>query len=152
MMNRKLILNTLAIISLSGLALGSVAARADTDYDGRRGYTHNADVRHDHDAESVDLRHRHDEGSGFLRTIDARQDRQKARIQHGVDTDRLNRREYTRLMDEQQRIGMVRQRFTGDRRLDSAEFERLNHMLDRADQHIKMANFNRRNEHRGDRS
>jgi hypothetical protein len=129
MMKRNLLVKTLGIVALSGLVLGSVAARADAGYRGEPDRYHQVDRHEGH-------------GVGMLHTIGARQQRQMDRIRHGVGNDRLNRHEYSRLMDEQRRIRMVKQRFMDDGRLNVAEFKRLNHLLDRADSHIKMAKWN----------
>lgn len=115
-MNITLMKNALGI-----LALGLIASGAQAGWE-RGGYGHAA----------------YSHSRSFSQQIDARQERQMERIQHGARSGQLTRREFRELMQEQQTIRAMERRFRADGRIDAREFRRLDHALDVADRNIRV--------------
>lgn len=74
----------------------------------------------------------------YSQQIDARQDRQAARIQNAMRAGYLTRFEFRTLMDEQHQIRAMERHFRADGRIDSREFQRIDRALDRASRTIRM--------------
>lgn len=111
---------TLAPFAVLALSLLTVSAHADWD----RGTPHAARAYPQHLA--------------YSQQIDARQARQVERIRFGVQTGQLTRREFRKLMREQDRIQAMEHHFRADGRLDARETARLDQALDQARRHIRV--------------
>lgn len=115
-----------SILTKSGLgmlALGLAGAGAQASWD-RGGYGHQeAYLQQQFRAHS--------------QQIDARQDRQVARIRAAMQAGHLTHFEFRTLMDEQRQIRAVEQHFRADGRIDAREFQRLDRALDRASFNIR---------------
>lgn len=72
----------------------------------------------------------------FSQHINARQDRQMARIHAGMRDGRLTRFEFRELMHEQRRIAAMERHFRADGDLDAREYRRLDHALDMTSRRI----------------
>jgi len=81
---------------------------------------------------------------GFERRVDRRQDRQWSRIQNGVDSGDLSRREARRLLKQQDRIDRLEQRFERDGYYSPREKRKMERVLDRASRKIRRAKHNDR--------
>lgn len=114
---KKLIKQTLGMLALGLATAGAQAGWGHHDYD------------HDHQA-AQQSRH-------FSQEIDARQDRQMARIEAGMRRGDLTRGEYRRLMEEQREIRAMERRFRADGWIDAREFRRLERALDIASNNIR---------------
>ena len=115
-------MNKLIKQTLGALALGVIAAGAQA------GWGH-PDYGHD--------RHAAQQSRHFSQEIDARQDRQMARIEAGVRRGDLTRGEYRRLMEEQREIRAMERHFRADGWIDAREFRRLERALDVASNNIR---------------
>lgn len=113
--------STLIKQALGFLALGLVASGAQASWD-----------RHD----EVYDRHTAQQSRHFIQEVNARQDRQMARIEAGVEDGRLTRREYRQLMQEQREIQAMKRHFRADGVIDAREFRRLDRALDVASRNI----------------
>lgn len=107
----------------------------------RRGHEDRGDRRREHPA-------RQDRADRFDRRVDRRQDRQHARIHHGLRSGELNRHEAHRLRKQQRRIDRMERRFSADGRLTRPERRRLTRALDRASERIHRYKHNDRYRHR----
>ncbi len=112
--------STLIKKTLAVLTLGLAATGAQASWD-----------RHDHERQAAQ-QSRH-----FSQEIDARQDRQMARIEAGMRRGHLTRAEYHRLMQEQREIRAMERRFRADGRIDAREFRHLERALDVASRNIR---------------
>lgn len=70
-------------------------------------------------------------------SIDARQDRQMARIADGLRSGSLTPAEAQRLLREQQQIAQMERRYLADGRLDPMEWRRIDRELDEAGRNIR---------------
>jgi len=75
-------------------------------------------------------------------TIGERIDRAHQRIEQGVRSGALNRREANRLREEFNRVRHDEARARADGHLDRRERERLDHELDRLERHISRLKHN----------
>lgn len=73
----------------------------------------------------------------FSEKVDARQDRQKARIMAGMREGRLSRAEFRRLKQEQREIRAMERYFYADGFINPHEFRRLDRALDIASHNIR---------------
>ena len=136
-MKKHFIPQTLLALAVGAFGLMSSVAQAHDAYDDRPVPARYHGDRYDHD---------HDRGYGrdaarqshqFVREIEARQDRQMARIQDGKRSGELTRHEFRELMDTQREIRAMKTHFLADGILDSREYRRLDRALDRASQSIR---------------
>ena len=74
--------------------------------------------------------------AGPPRHINAREYHQQQRISHGIRSDELTRREFSRLEREQAGIRAYERRARSDGNLSLYERRRLDHMLDRSSRDI----------------
>lgn len=80
----------------------------------------------------------HKQSQLFGQQINARQERQMARIQAGMRQGDLTRFEFRRLMQEQHDIRAMEHHFASDGLIDAREFQRLDRALDIASRNIKL--------------
>jgi hypothetical protein len=114
--------------TLGLLALGLVATGAQANWDFHdRGYGGRA----------------YQQSRYFSEQIDARQERQMARIRAGVEQGRLTRAEFRMLKQEQREIRAMEHHFGADGRIDAREFRRLDHALDVASNNIRAEKHDR---------
>lgn len=113
--------STLIKQALGLLALGLVATGAQAHWD-----------RHD---QGHDWRV-HQQSRHFSQQIDARQERQMARIMAGMREGRLTRGEFRRLKEEQRDIRAMEAHFLADGVIDVREFRRIERALDIANRNI----------------
>lgn len=78
-------------------------------------------------------------------SIDARQDRQIARITDGLRSGALTPGEAQKLLREQQQIAQMERRYLADGRLDPMEWRRLDNELDEAGHNIRDEKNDRQN-------
>jgi uncharacterized membrane protein YebE (DUF533 family) len=116
--------NTLMKTTLGILALGLMVTGAQANWD-RNGHNNS----HDRPA--------YQQSRMFSQQIDARQDRQMARIRDGMRNGRLTRAEFRGLMQEQHKIRALEQHFRADGIIDAREFRHLDHRLDVAGRNIR---------------
>ena len=114
---------------LGMLAMGLAATGAQASWD-RGGYGH----QH---------AYLQQQSRAYSQQIDARQDRQAARIQDAMRAGHLTRFEFRTLMSEQHEIRAMEQHFRADGRIDAREFERIDHALDSASGNIRMESSDR---------
>ena len=114
---------------LGMLALGLAATSAQASWD-RGGYSH-------HEA------YLQQQSRAYTQEIDARQDRQAARIRAAMRAGHLTRFEFRTLIDEQHAIRITEQHFRADGRMNAREFQRLERALDRASFNIRMETHDR---------
>jgi len=108
---------------LGMLALGLAATSAQASWD-RGGYSH-------HEA------YLQQQSRAYTQEIDARQDRQAARIRAAMRAGHLTRFEFRTLIDEQHAIRITERHFRADGRMNAREFQRLERALDRASFNIR---------------
>lgn len=130
-MTSKLLKNTLVAIALGSIGFIATSAQAD----GNR-YVYESGHRVQ-DSRTMQARHANPHSRMLIQQINARQDQQMHRIKDGVRTGSLTRNEYRELMQEQQRIRAMEQRFRADGTIDSREFKRLDRALDQASRNIR---------------
>ena len=82
-------------------------------------------------------------GPSHAGRIGDRQWRQQERIQRGILTGQLTRKEAAKLIREQHKIRYMRERAWRDHRLSYKERRRIIKRLDKADRHIVMLKNNR---------
>jgi hypothetical protein len=109
---------------LGMLALGLAATGAQASWD-----------RGDHGHQHVYLQQ---QSRAYSQQIDARQDRQAARIRDAVRVGDLTRFEFRTLMDEQHEIRAMERHFRADGIIYPREFQRIDHALDSASRNIRM--------------
>lgn len=80
--------------------------------------------------------------AAIAQRIDERIDRAYQRIEHGVRSGALNRREANRLREEFDRVRRDEARARADGHLDRRERARLDHELDRLERHISQLKHN----------
>jgi len=115
--------------SLGMLALGLVATGAQANWErGGDGHRH---------------AYLQQQSRAYSQQIDARQDRQAARIQDAMRAGYLTRFEFRTLMDEQHQIRAMARHFRADGRIDSREFQRIDRALDSASRNIRMESNDR---------
>jgi uncharacterized membrane protein YebE (DUF533 family) len=124
---------TLGVLALSTLGLMATAAQANWERGGH-GYGHAQKLAYQ-------------QSQAYSQQINARQDRQKQRIQAGMHKGNLNRAEFRELMQEQHRIRAMEQHFRADGLIDTREFHRLDRALDIASQNIRAHMHNRQARH-----
>jgi len=123
----KTTLKTLAAASVLAVAtLGTAQANGPHGY----GYV---TVQPAYNAQGYGARHHPLEG---LREINARQEQQRARIEHGFHRGVITRLEFRRLMAEQHEIQSMERAFVSDGFLHPRERMELHRRLDAASQHI----------------
>ena len=121
-------LKTLAAASVLAIAtLGTAHA------DGSRGYGHGQVTVHPGNGWAYGHNRHPLEG---LREINARQEEQRARIEHGFHRGAITRFEYRRLMAEQHDIQALERAFVSDGFLHPRERMELHRRMDIASQHI----------------
>lgn len=122
---------TLTKAALGALALGLIAPPAQAGWD-HDGYGHK---------------------QAYLQTracsqqINARQDRQRARIQAGMRSGQPTRAEFRELMQEQRQIRAMERHFRADGMINTREFQRLDRALDDAHHNIRMERHDRQARH-----
>lgn len=116
---------TLGMLLLGGLGLAAGGAQANWEHDD---YGHDA----------------YRQSRMFGQQIDARQERQMARIRTGMHEGRLTRFELRELMHEQHEIRAMERHFRADGILDAHEFRRLERALDTASRNIRTDRHDRR--------
>jgi uncharacterized membrane protein YebE (DUF533 family) len=131
-MKSNLMKKTLGILALSTLGLMATGAQANWE----RG-----DQAYGHYGHAQKLAYQ--QSQAFSQQINARQDRQKQRIQAGMHKGKLTRAEFRELMQEQHRIRAMEQRFRADGLIDAREFKRLDRALDIADYNIRAEKHDR---------
>lgn len=156
-MKTLLIKKTLTVLALGGLGLMATGAQAEDDrfgYGPRASYNQNNQNDHHNYRGHLDQHDRHDgpafhQGKQFEQQINARQDRQMDRIQHGMRTGSLTRFEFRELMHEQRHIRAMKQQLLADGMIDPREFKRLDYVLEMADRNIRFENHDQqaRNQH-----
>ncbi|MBW8328926.1 MAG: hypothetical protein K0M48_07195 [Thiobacillus sp.] len=114
--------STLMKTALGMLALGLLATGAQAGWE-QDGYDHR----------QANLQSR-----AYGQQINARQDRQMERIQSGMRSGQITRREFRELMQEQRTIHAMEQHFRADGRIDAREFRRLDRALDVAGRAIRI--------------
>ena len=82
-------------------------------------------------------------GTSTQREIDVRQDRQESRIQQGVRSGEINRREYQQLEAEQARIRELERRAKADGRVDRYEAAHISRAQNEAGRHIYQESHDR---------
>jgi hypothetical protein len=120
--------STLMKTTLGMLALGLMTTGAQADWE-RGGYGH-------HQAYLQQTR-------AYSQQIDARQDRQAARIRSAMRAGYLTRFEFRELMQEQHQIRAMEHHFRSDGRIDAREFQRLDRALDSASRTIQTEKHDR---------
>lgn len=133
-MKTQLLKHTLLALAVGGLAMLTTAAHADHDRFGEACAVH---ASHTPGYEAHHARDDFHQSSQFIRQINARQDRQKARIVAGKRSGELTRHEFRQLMAEQRHLRAMEQRFLADGMMDAREFRRLDRALDRASEGIR---------------
>ncbi|MGK2952521.1 MAG: hypothetical protein ACSLEZ_09075 [Thiobacillus sp.] len=128
-MKSNLMKKTLGILALSTLGLMATGAQANWERGGQ-GYGHAQKLAYQ-------------QSQAFSQQINARQDRQKQRIQAGMHKGKLTRAEFRELMQEQHSIRVMEQRFRADGLIDAREFKRLDRALDIADHNIRAEKHDR---------
>lgn len=134
-MKTQLLKHTLLALAFGGLGLLTSAAHADHDR-----FSEARDVRASHTPDGYDDHDAWDDfhqSSQFIRQINARQDRQMARIVAGKRSGELTRHEFRELMAEQRHLRAMEQHFLADGMMDAREFRRLTRALDRASEGIR---------------
>lgn len=147
-MNSNRMKSMLSVLTLAGVALVATAAQAS-------GGRHGHDYGHGYDRGPAASHHGHAEGHwgvykqsrALSAQVNARQQRQMARIQEGIRSGSLNRHEFRELMHEQRRIREMEQHFLADGLLDRREFGRLDHALDIASHNIRDEKHDRQARH-----
>ncbi len=130
-MTSKLIKPTLAALAFASLGLIATGAQADSN---RGGPAYQQDSQH---SRSMQAAHASPHSRMLVQQVNARQAQQMDRIQAGLRAGSLTRSEYRELMQEQNRIRVMEQRFLADGSLDKREFERLDRALDSASRNIR---------------
>lgn len=126
----KTTLKTFAAVSVLAVAtLGTAHANGPHGY----GYGH-VTVQPAYNVQGYGVRHHPLEG---LREINARQNEQRARIEHGFHRGAITRWEFRRLMAEQQDIQAMERAFVSDGFLHPRERAELHRRLDFAASHIR---------------
>lgn len=87
------------------------------------------------------------QSKAYSQQINARQDRQIERIQAGLRSGHITRREFRELMHEQHTIRAMEQHFRADGRIDAREFRRLDRALEVASLNIRMERHDRQARH-----
>lgn len=114
---------SLSVLILGLMSLAAGGAHAGGDYGRDHRYQSGPDFRQSHQ---------------FTREINARQEKQKQRIQAGFHNGALTRFEYRELMRQQADIREMERRFRHDDGLiDAYEFRRLDRALDQASYDIR---------------
>ncbi|MHB1092788.1 hypothetical protein [Thiobacillus sp.] len=121
-MKNPLIRTGLGILMLASLSLTTVPAQADWGRDGQI---------HRHAAFA------YKQSQAYNHQIDARQERQRDRIQAGRRDGSLTRHEFRDLMHEQREIQAMQHHFRANGRIDAHEVKRLDRAFDRADRNIR---------------
>lgn len=119
--------STLINTTLGMLALGLMASGAQADWD-RGGHAYKPAFQ---------------QSQAYGQQIDARQDRQAARILAAKRAGRLSRYEFRELMHEQHRIRAMEQHFRADGFINAREFMRIERALDLASRTIKAETHDR---------
>jgi len=119
--------STLIKTTLGMLALGLMASGAQADW-GRGGPADNPAFQ---------------QSQAHGQQIDARQDRQVARIQAAKRAGRLSRSEFRELMHEQRRIRAMERYFLADGFINAREYQRLERALDFASRTIRAETHDR---------
>ncbi len=88
-------------------------------------------------------RRTYEQSRHFSQQIDARQDRQRARIMAGLHEGRLTRGEFRRLEREQREIRAMENRFRADGVITAREFHRIDRALDVASRNIRAEKHDR---------
>lgn len=86
-------------------------------------------------------------GQSHAGRIGDRQWRQQERIQRGILTGQLTRKEAVKLIREQRQIRYMREKAWRDHRLSHKERRRIIKRLDKADRHIARLKYNRHYRH-----
>jgi uncharacterized membrane protein YebE (DUF533 family) len=128
-MNTTLMKKALGMLALGSLGLMAGGAQADWNRPGHGGQVSQHRV--------------------FGQQIDARQERQRDRIQAGMRAGNLTRAEFRELKREQHAIRAMEQRFRADGVIDAREFRRLDHALDAACRYIKAEKHGRQAHYAG---
>jgi uncharacterized membrane protein YebE (DUF533 family) len=115
-------MNKLIRQTLGVLALGLAATAAQANW-GQHEYAYD--------------RHAAQQSRHYSQEINARQDRQMARIEAGMRRGDLTRGEYRRLMEEQREIRAMERHFRADGWIDAREFRRIERALDIASNNIR---------------
>lgn len=134
-MKTQLIKHTLVALALGGLGMLTTAAHAEHGPFGEGRSVH-ASNNSDAYSSRHDRREFH-QSNQFIRQIDARQDRQRARLIAGKRSGELTRHEFRDLMAEQRDIRAMEQYFLADGIMDAREFRRIDRALDRAGRAIR---------------
>ncbi|MFO7542134.1 MAG: hypothetical protein R6W97_04860 [Thiobacillus sp.] len=152
-MKSNLMKKTLTVLALGSLGLLATGAQADGNrggYGSGPGYN----TSYGQIQERVqDRDHRRYDRKAFLQSerftqqVNARQERQMDRIQHGMRNGALTRFEFRGLMQEQRDIRAMEQHFRADGFLDAREFQRLDRALDIASQNIRSVKHDRQERH-----
>lgn len=130
-MKSNLMKKTLGVLVLGTLGLMATAAQANWERGGHGyGYGHAQKLAYQ-------------QSQAFSQQINARQDRQKQRIQAGMHKGKLTRAEFRELMQEQRSIRAMEQYFHADGLIDAREFKRLDRALDIADHNIRAEKHDR---------
>jgi uncharacterized membrane protein YebE (DUF533 family) len=116
-MKNTLMKKTLGILALALIATGAQASGERSGYGHPQAYL---------------------QTKAYSQQINARQDRQMARIQAGMRSGEITRREFRELMQEQHTIRAMEQHARADGRINVREFQRLDRALDTADRTIRM--------------
>jgi hypothetical protein len=123
--------NTLMKKTLGTLALALIATGAQAGWE--RG-------SHDHQQAYLQTK-------AYSQQINARQDQQMARIQAGMRSGEITRREFRELMQEQHAIRAMEQHARADGRINAREFQRLDRALDTANRNIRTERHDRQARH-----
>ena len=159
-MKSNLISKTLATLILGSATLFSGVASADSGFFRIRfgdpasihsRFHHDGPQRGWHDQRNPRWDHRRDEHKDHDRgqwrdtdrQIDARQDRQHDRIEQGIRSGELTRREARELLREQREIAALEARFRADGRLSPWEYRILDRELDDASRNIRQEKHDR---------
>lgn len=150
-MKSNLMKMTLTVLALGSLGLLATGAQADGN---RGGYGPGFNTSYGQIQDRAqDRDHRRYDSEAFLQSerftqqVNARQERQMDRIQHGMRNGALTRFEFRDLMQEQREIRAMEQHFRADGILDAREFQRLDRTLDVASQNIRYEKHDRQERH-----
>lgn len=136
-MKSTVINTTLSLIALVTMALAANGARAN-DNDFERYQQHSSRYEQNWREQGHVSRQAQRASQQRLAEINQRQAQQHDRIQQGLNTHALTKREFRALITEQQRISSWGRDFTTDGFLSPFEFEKLDRALDIAGRNIKV--------------
>lgn len=116
----------------SALALGLLATSAHADFFDRGDRDHPRVIQ---------------QSEAYIQQVNARQARQRQRIEAARRAGFLNRYEFRTLKHEQQQIRRMERKFRADGIMNAREFQRLNHALTLAHRNIRMETLARNTRH-----